>query len=511
MTSSQNVTKWQIECLNSEGRLSHYNIVKEAIIIGKHPDCEICLADKQISREHCKITWEKTAAKICDLNSTNGTYFQGKRQSEFTIHSSNQTFQIGSQTVYIRNVDDGSSPFLNADGLTFLKKIHDDFLKFTPTDQLTSTTAIQQSLRAYLDTIQATLPLWCQIDQLTKRLIDEISGLGPIEKYFHDPNISELMVNGPEQIYLIEAGKIRPIPERFLNHGSLLHCIQRLIMPIGRSLDEQHPFVDARIPGKARINAIIPPLSLIGPCLTIRKNGGSELTMEKLIASDSISLTGARFLQLAVEQHRNLVVAGGTDTGKTTLLNLLSSFIDPNERIITIEDTAELALHQKHVIPLEARPANNEASGMVSIRDLLRNALRMRPDRILVGECRGGEALDMLQAMNTGHQGCMTTLHANSARDALMRLETMSLMSGIELPARAIREQIAAGIHLVICVERMAQGQRRISTINEVVGLEEGIFSMQELFSRNQRGQLISTGLVPRFLEGKNVANFSTN
>lgn len=355
------------------------------------------------------------------------------------------------------------------------------------------------------------LPAGWSVTSLLNELANDFLGLGPIEKFLVDDTVTEIMVNRPDQIYVERWGKLELTGERFIDERQIYAVIQRIIAPIGRRVDESLPYVDARLPDGSRVHVIIPPLALNGPKLTIRKFFRNKLTMDDLLHLGSLSPPMATFLELMVNGRANIVVSGGSGSGKTTLLNVLSNFIPDEQRIITIEDAAELHINKNHVISLESRPANAEGSGAVSIRDLVRNTLRMRPDRIVVGECRGGEALDMLQAMNTGHDGSLTTIHANSPRDALARLETLVLMAGMDLPSRAIREQIASGVNIVIQTARLPDGSRKITHITEVTGLgENAVFMTQEIFSFEQRGfdpsgRVIgffrATGTVPRFVE----------
>ena len=343
-------------------------------------------------------------------------------------------------------------------------------------------------------------------ERLVDELISEIMGLGPIEPFLQDSSVSEVMVNGPDSIYIERSGHLIKTETRFRNAEHLMHIIDRIVSAVGRRVDESSPMVDARLLDGSRVNVIIPPLSLIGPCLTIRKFSRDVLTVDKMIEYGSFDERMAQFLEACVRGRLNVVVSGGTGSGKTTLLNVLSSYVPESERIVTLEDSAELQLHQDNLVTLETRPANIEGEGEISMRDLVRNALRMRPDRIIVGEVRTGEALDMLQAMNTGHDGSMTTAHANSARDLLSRLETMVLMSGMELPLRAIRSQIASAVDIVVQIARMRDGSRKIINISEVTGMEGDIITMQDLFRFEQqgidsdgrlRGEFVTTGLRP--------------
>ncbi|OGO42281.1 MAG: type II secretion system protein E [Chloroflexi bacterium RBG_16_57_9] len=345
--------------------------------------------------------------------------------------------------------------------------------------------------------------------QLFERIVAEILGYGPIEPLLQDPTVSEVMVNGPKSIYVERKGRIEKTGLFFDSDEHLLRIIDRIVSPIGRRVDESSPMVDARLPDGSRVNAIIPPLSLVGPVLTIRKFAKTPLTIDDLVKNGTLTTEIAEFLKACVEARLNVVVSGGTGSGKTTFLNVLSAFIPTDERIVTIEDSAELQLKQEHVVTLESRPPNIEGKGQVSIRQLVINALRMRPDRIVVGECRGAEALDMLQAMNTGHDGSMTTLHSNGPRDTLRRLETMVMMAGYDLPLRAIREQISSAIDLIIHQERLKDGTRKVVKVSEVQGMEGDVVVMQDVFSFERTGirdgkiigQLQPAGIRPKFME----------
>ncbi len=338
----------------------------------------------------------------------------------------------------------------------------------------------------------------------------DIIGLGPLEQLLADAEISEIMVNGPKQIYIEKRGKLIKTDVTFSNDEHVLRIIDRIVAPLGRRVDESSPMVDARLPDGSRVNAIIRPLALNGPTITIRKFRKDKLTIHDLVRFGSMSQDMADFLGACVKARTNIVVSGGTGSGKTTLLNVLSNFIPEDERIITVENAAELQLQQDHVVSLESRPPNVEGRGEVTIRDLVINSLRMRPERIIVGECRGGETLDMLQAMNTGHDGSMTTIHANSPRDAVGRIETMCLMAGMDLPARAIREQIASAVQLFVQQSRLKDGSRKVTQITEVSGMEGDVVVMQDIFVFEQTGldergrivgQLRPTGVRPKFIE----------
>lgn len=347
-------------------------------------------------------------------------------------------------------------------------------------------------------------------ERLVEELISEILGLGPIEPLLKDSSVTEVMVNGPDSIYIERKCRLQKTDVRFRNTEHLMHIIDRIVTAVGRRVDESSPMVDARLADGSRVNVIIPPLSLTGPCVTIRKFSKDVLTVDKMIEFGSFDQRMAEFLEDCVKGRLNIVVSGGTGSGKTTLLNVLSSYVPATERIVTLEDSAELQLKQDHVVTLETRPPNIEGEGEVTMRDLVRNALRMRPDRIIVGECRTGEALDVLQAMNTGHDGSMTTAHANSARDALSRLETMVLMSGMELPLRAIRSQIASAVDIIVQIARLRDGSRKIINIAEVTGMEGDIITLQDLFRFENHGldsdgritgEFLTSGLRPMCTE----------
>ncbi|HZJ23538.1 MAG TPA: CpaF family protein [Anaerolineales bacterium] len=345
--------------------------------------------------------------------------------------------------------------------------------------------------------------------RLFEQISAEILGFGPLQPLLEDETITEIMVNGAKNIYIERKGKVHRVPVTFENNDHVMRIIDRIVAPLGRRIDESSPYVDARLPDGSRVNAVIPPISLVGPILTIRKFSRNPITVEQLIQFGSVTPEGIQFLKACVESRLNVVISGGTGSGKTTLLNILSSFIPSDERIITIENAAELQLRQEHVVTLESRPPNIEGRGEITIRQLVINALRMRPERIIVGEIRDEAALDMLQAMNTGHDGSMTTLHSNGPRDSLARLETMTLMAGMELPSKAIREQIASAIDVICHQERMRDGTRKITNITEVSGMEGEVITMTDIFEFEQTGvenaqimgRLRPTGLRPKFMD----------
>ena len=354
-------------------------------------------------------------------------------------------------------------------------------------------------------------------DSLVVDIMHETFGLGPIEPLLSDPDISDILINRYNQVYIEKFGKLHKVDMTFRDDNHLLQIIDRIVSKIGRRVDESSPYVDARLPDGSRVNAIIPPLSLDGPVLSIRRFGVDPLKMSDILAFGSLTHNMAKILEGCVKSRLNILVSGGTGTGKTTLLNILSEFIPNDERIVTIEDSAELQLKQEHVVRLETRPPNIEGKGEVTQRDLVRNTLRMRPDRIILGEVRSGEALDMLQAMNTGHDGSISTVHANTARDALSRLETMVLMAGMDLPERAIREQIASAISVIVHLQRMSDGGRKVVSISEITGMESQTIVMQDIFvyekkgvgpDRRVIGEFVPTGVRPWFMEKLRVSGF---
>lgn len=369
---------------------------------------------------------------------------------------------------------------------------------------------VKDELKAVVDEEQVPLSTG-ERQRLTREIIDDVLGHGPLQRYLDDPSVTEIMVNRADQIYVERHGQLFMTDTKFANEDALRKVIERIVSRIGRRIDESSPLVDARLSDGSRVNAIIPPLAVNGASLTIRKFAREALTVEKLIGFGSLSPEMAELLQACVLAKMNIIVSGGTGTGKTTMLNVLSSFIPATDRIVTIEDAVELQLQQDHVVRLESRPANIEGKGEVSIRDLVRNSLRMRPDRIVVGEVRGGESLDMLQAMNTGHDGSISTVHANSPRDAVARLETLVLMAGMDLPLRAIREQIASAVNLIVHISRLRDGSRRVTHVTEVQGMEGDIVTLQDAFvfdysagiDANGRflGKPIPTGVRPRFTD----------
>jgi pilus assembly protein CpaF len=369
---------------------------------------------------------------------------------------------------------------------------------------------VESMVMEIIEEMGSKLPAEVDKAQLATDVLNEAVGLGPLEKLLADETITEIMVNKFDEIYIEKDGKLTLSDITFSSDDAVMTAIERIVSPLGRRIDESSPLVDARLKDGSRVNAIIPPLALRGPCLTIRKFAKQKLQAQDLVNFGALDDKMVKFLETAVKNHMNILISGGTGSGKTTLLNVLSNFIPSSERIITVEDAAELKLNQPHLVSLEARPPNLEGKGAIPIRDLVKNCLRMRPDRIVVGECRGGETLDMLQAMNTGHDGSLTTAHANTPRDMIARLEVMVMMSGLDLPVTAIREMVASAIHMIVQITRFSDGSRRIINITELTGVESGIVSMQDIFRYQQqgfdedgkvKGYFEATGAIPHFYE----------
>jgi len=369
---------------------------------------------------------------------------------------------------------------------------------------------VEGMVREIITEMGPKLPDSVNKEKLLSDVLNEAVGLGPLEDLLANDEVTEIMVNKFDEIFIEQSGKLTLSDITFSSDDAVMTAIERIVSPLGRRIDESSPLVDARLKDGSRVNAIIPPLALRGPCLTIRKFAKQKLVAKDLVNFGALNNDMVNFLETAVKNHMNILISGGTGSGKTTLLNVLSNFIPTSERIITVEDAAELKLVQPHLVSLEARPANLEGKGAIPIRDLVKNCLRMRPDRIVVGECRGGETLDMLQAMNTGHDGSLTTAHANSPRDMIARLEVMVMMSGLDLPVSAIREMVASAIHMIVQISRYSDGSRRVTNITEITGVESGIVSMQDIFRYQQegfdengkvKGYFEATGAIPHFYE----------
>jgi pilus assembly protein CpaF len=491
--------------------------------IGRSERCRIRLPHAAVSEKHALLVLRADGCWVEDLGSSNGTYLNAVpiRGRQAIVPSAPVT--IGPFTLMLAPVplDEIATPpseptpapqaapppkvavveSLRTDPLSEQRRsikaqIHRELVERLDIKRLSTARVDSEELHrrareaidAIVREVRGRLPPGMDPAELAREIHNEALKLGPLEDFLEDETISEIMVNGPDRIFVERGGRIELSGKTFMDEQSVMAIIERIVAPLGRRVDESQPYVDARLPDGSRVNAIIHPLSLVGPCLTIRKFSKKPLVDADLIRFGTFTPDMARFMQICVLMRKNIVVSGGTGSGKTTLLNVLSNYLPPDERIVTIEDAAELRLNQPHLVRLEARPPNIEGRGAITIRDLVRNSLRMRPDRIIVGECRGGEALDMLQAMNTGHDGSLTTVHANAPRDVISRLETMVLMSGMDLPSRAIREQISSAIDVIIHESRLSDGSRKVTCISEVVGLEGNQITMQDLFEFRQTG-----------------------
>lgn len=523
----------KFEVVDSHSNKSVFEFQPGTVILGKGDHCDVILSDSHVSRNHAEIEVSTASARLKDLGSTNGTWINGVRLADERDLEEGDTLHFGEIHVLITAIPKPVAVFeegydrrqkrtlvrQESEELVSLKRrIHSLILEYLDLRKranlqtmgqeelrLEAEKATREIIRDHVD----SLPEGISRDELQNQVVAEAVGLGALEPMVNDDAVTEIMVNGPDQIYVERNGRLQLSESRFSSTQSLLAVIDRIVAPLGRRIDESSPMVDARLPDGSRVNAIIPPLALNGPSITIRKFAKKNLYMTDLIRFGSISESMGLFLKLAVELKQNIVISGGTGSGKTTLLNILSNFIGDDDRIITIEDAAELKLNQPHVVSLESRPANAEGKGKISIRELVINALRMRPDRIVVGECRGGEALDMLQAMNTGHEGSLTTGHANTPSDFLNRLEVMVMMAGVDLPSRAIREQISSAVDILVQQSRMADGTRRITHIMEVTGIENERIQLQTIFEYVRKGydadgkitgHYRATGYIPMFL-----------
>ncbi len=522
-----------------------------AYVIGRGSACALRLDDGSVSELHAKLILTPGDAWIEDLGSSNGTMVNSRPISDTTRLTPEAIISVGATVFRVqpRNIEKVTEPQSQPTSATSVatvwrndppepkslseteqrmaelrrnvkEQLHTELVKRLDLKRLATSNLsadelghrVRETLHTILAevTVRKALPKGLDPNALIEEIYDESIRLGPVERFLADDSVTEIMINGPDHVYIERKGRLELTDQTFMDDASVMAVIERIVAPLGRRIDESQPYVDARLADGSRVNAIIPPLSLIGPCITIRKFAKRVLTAEDFIQYGTWTAAIANFLRVCVLLRKNIIVAGGTGSGKTTLLNVLSGFIPHSDRILTIEDAAELRLNQPHVVRLEARPPNIEGKGAVTIRDLVRNALRMRPDRIIVGECRGGESLDMLQAMNTGHDGSLTTVHANSPRDVVSRLETMVLMSGVELPSRAIREQIANAVNIIVQESRMADGSRRIIAVSEIVGMEGQQIVMQDLFLFRQTGlspegkilgHLTATGAMPSFYD----------
>ena len=515
---------------------------KLEVTVGRGPDNDLVLADPKVSTRHLKFHIKDDSLNCTDLGSSNGTYLESQRlvPNLPTSVGHGQRIVLGgyiltptleglaeqkplaaAQTEVLQPKEalkqiPGESLFEKE--TTIKRQIHDLLIDRLDLRRREINKLSDDELRARAERVVETIlvdlrwniPEGLDRAALIKQVLDEALGLGPLEELLAKNDCSEIMVNRYDQIYAEFHGRLELTSLRFSSEQAVLAAIERILAPIGRRIDESSPLVDARLKDGSRVNAVIRPLALHGPCITIRKFAREPLKIEDLVKYGSLSSGMSGFLKLAVENRLNIVISGGTGSGKTTLLNIIAGFVPVKQRVITVEDAAELRLPQEHVVSFETRPPNLEGKGAISIRDLVRNALRMRPDRIIVGECRGAEALDMLQAMNTGHDGSMTTGHANSPQDMIRRLETMVLTAGLDLPVRAIREQIASAVNIIVQQNRFADGSRRITAITEVVGMDydEGTVILQDIFVFKQHGfdeqgrvQGVhqATGYVPKF------------
>ncbi|MDP6117293.1 MAG: ATPase, T2SS/T4P/T4SS family [Planctomycetota bacterium] len=547
----------------NSGKSFDYPLKKDSVMIGKREGNDIILDRTNISREHCQIIQVNGGFFVRDLQSRNGTFVNGEKINGDTILEHGTTIQLGDflvrfldtnsalpqappaalqppqqETAIVKKeetapqkveptpepAEDPAPPVDEAAErreliIAIKRKIHEQLLKELNLKQMDLTKESPEELRErtgpiinkLVEKVKGHLPKGVDAVQFSKDILDEAVGLGVLEDLIAEEEIDEIMVNNYDTIFVERKGKLTRVDDKyFTDNRQLISIIRRILAPISRRVDESSPMVDARLVDGSRVNAIIPPLAISGPTLTIRKFSTDPFTVDDLIGFGSVSRNMADFMALCVDQRKNILVSGGTGSGKTTLLNVLSNFIPATERIITVEDAAELKLIQPHVVSLESKPANIEGKGAIPIRDLVKNSLRMRPDRIVVGECRGGEALDMLQAMNTGHDGSLTTLHANTTRDAVNRLETLVLMAGMELPSRAIREQIASAINVIIQQARLSDGTRKIITISEILGIDVDTVLLRDLFEFKQmgyddtgriKGEYVATGNVPDFIE----------
>ena len=510
------------------------------VSIGRLPENALRLDAKSVSRKHAELSVKNGVVTLTDVGSSRGTILNGERidPGKGVRLAPGDEIRIGDFRIVVPHADVSNPPpaapepvfssaysdtaLLYGDGMLALQqKIHSIILsRINAGAKATNLAAdkdlaqrAEKCLDEVLRELRHEIPESADPVRFRQALVDELLGYGPISPMLRDPAVSEIMVNGPDRVFVESKGILYETGARFMNEGHLVQLIKRIVEPIGRHVDDASPMVDARLPDGSRVNAIIPPLALDGASLTIRKFADKKLTAEDLISFGSMTNDMAAFLAESVRQRQNILVSGGTGSGKTTLLNILSQYIPERERLVTIEDSAELKLSHRNIVRLEARPANIEGRGRVAIRDLVVNALRMRPDRIIVGECRGPEALDMLQAMNTGHDGSLTTAHANNPRDAMSRLENMVMMAGYDLPSSAIREQIASAINIVVQQTRLADGSRKIVKIVEVTGREGDVIQMQDIFEFRQtgfdgqgriQGYYTATGNIPYFIQELN-------
>ena len=529
-----------------DGQRETRELTPGTYLIGRGESCRIRFNLPEVSERHAILTVRDDKAVLEDLHSANGTLVNGDVIDCAVVLDGGMVVQIGSGMLRVSEAEEEkpkpevvveeekeeesavqlpTTTTAESDPLRELRRsvqtqIQQELLKRMDMKRLTMQgidregleDTAREKIRGIIDEVVSNgkLPAGIDPDRLEEDIFNEAMRLGPLEELLADESVTEIMVNGPEKVYIERGGKLVLSDCQFSDDASVMAVIERIVAPLGRRIDESQPYVDARLADGSRVNAIIAPLALSGPTITIRKFAKKALTPEDFVRFGTWTPDAAKFMELCVRLRKNIIVAGGTGSGKTTLLNLLSGYIPENERIVTVEDAAELRLQQPHVVRLEARPPNIEGKGAVTIRDLVKNCLRMRPDRIIVGECRGGEALDMLQAMNTGHDGSLTTVHANSPRDVISRLETMVLMSGMELPSRAIREQIQSAVDIIIHESRMSDGSRKVTAITEVTGMEGNQIVMQDIFAFNQTGidangkivgRMKPTGAIPTWID----------
>lgn len=506
----------------------HIPFVGEKYSVGKSSSNDLVLEQQGVSRKHCEIRVHGDKIAVHDMDSRNGTFINGHKIERPTLFQPGCVLSVGACTIkLVDNIVTPSQKKKVADippekprrvtPVELKKQIHGiliDRMDLKRTDMSASTSdelrgRTTEVCTQIVNELKNSVPHWLTPAALVKEIVDEAVGLGCLEELLADEDVTEIMVLSWDRVYIERKGKIVQSPKQFTDDQQVVAIIRRILAPIGRRIDETTPMADGRLADGSRVNAIIPPLALSGPALTIRKFATTPFVISDLIGFDSLTPHMAEFLELAVSQRANIVISGGTGSGKTTLLNVTSNFIPSDERIVTVEDSAELQLAQPHVVRLESRPPNLEGKNAVTIRDLVKNCLRMRPDRIVVGECRGGEALDMLQAMNTGHDGSLTTLHANNPRDAISRMETLVLMAGMDLPSQAIREQIASAVDFIVQASRLSDGSRKVTHISAVCGMEGDIITLQPIFQFEQSGydadgkvigKHVATGEIPDFV-----------
>lgn len=501
-----------------DGQPRALSVAQFPAAIGRDPEHPVALTGLWVGRCHAVLKHVEAGFFLVDQGMLSGTIVNGQRIAEYGPLKKGDTIQIGSWQIVVADLMGNLAEAVSDDDLLLeraLARLREALDLRRKDWQGISDDVVRAECRSLLEPLLPELmphETSERRESIAGRVLSEAVGLGPLEALFQDPDISEVMINRFDQIFVERHGRCEQVAMRFSGEDSVRAVIDRIVSPLGRRIDDASPMVDARLADGSRVNAVIRPLAIQGPCMTIRRFGTVQWGPRDLIAKGSLTEPMLRFLELAVTHRTNVVVSGGTGSGKTTLLNLLSQWIPAHERVITIEDAAELRLDHQNLVSLEVRHANAEGRGQVSIRDLLRNSLRMRPDRIIVGECRGGEALDMLQAMNTGHEGSLTTIHANNTRDALGRLEVMVLMAGFDLPIAAIREQIASAVDIIIQQQRCSDGRRRVTCISEVTGIESGVIQTQDIFTWNEKRQTFSaSGVIPLLVDRLRQAGISVD